>query len=326
MTSPLHSMFKVDVAGTCLFCGEANLKVVTSTLITYGVPPCGVCDLCSYALRHAWKRELGEVVGATSPKVVSTYVLVPRLPEGKNELDVAAYEFLVVAPSVKDESGLRWRLPSCEFSDSREVLKQLNERLGIVTWDVTLREIYLGYSGTGEFANVQLAWAWGALPGKKRHMTGGVWKNFASLLSIPILEAGFYLGIKAAFEALLWQREVAGAVGTTEDPNPVAIVLGEGAVRCLDEAEDPKMVELFLPSLTPAESEVLRLVQESRASKAALAREQEARLQAESQNSPGSPGNETEPDEGDSEVGGPLLNAPGIIDPRVPPGYARSPR
>ena len=85
--------------GTCLYCGEISVPVlivpsISSRVLGTRAAPAkkksatkkkaatkklGVCDLCSYALRHAWKRELGELVTATSPKIVTTYALFARL-------------------------------------------------------------------------------------------------------------------------------------------------------------------------------------------------------------------------------------------------------
>ena len=44
-------------SGTCVFCREAD-KII-SWLTSDGA--LGVCDVCSYALRHAWQKQRGEV-------------------------------------------------------------------------------------------------------------------------------------------------------------------------------------------------------------------------------------------------------------------------
>jgi hypothetical protein len=273
----------------------------------------GVCDLCSYALRHAWKRELGEIVAATSPRLVSTRILVPRLPEGKNELDVSAYELAVRPASSSGED--RWELPSFALQPASRVVDGL-ATIGIATWEATLREVYLGYSGTGDFTSVFLAWAWGQAPGQKRKVE---WKTFAELLSRPTPEAGFYLGVKAAFEALLWRREVAEDGGELAVTYPMSVVLGEGAVRCLGEDDDPKMVELFRASLTPAEAEVVRLVQEARRNEADKIAHSGKYGKGDVQDETSQPQDNMEVDDGDA---GDVSRDPASI----PPGYARTPR
>jgi hypothetical protein len=310
VTFPVKSMFSSSVQGTCIYCGEVS-KVIASvaTMVV------GVCDLCSYALRHAWKRELGEIVASSSPKVVSTYVLFARLPEGRNELDVSSYELLVrQAPAYGED---RFVLPSCEFLPPTKIAKQMGSVLGVVTWDATMREIYLGYSGAGEFSNVLLAWSWGAVPGQKPR---GTWTTFGELLSKPTPEAGFNLGVKAAFETLLWRREAQAAQEPTEDLFPVSVVLGEGAVRCLGENEDPKMLEIFRASLSSGEAEVVRLVEAAR--REAEAAKLEATGKYGKSGEPTESGEATpnfEVDDGDAEE-------PNRNPASIPPGYARRPR
>ena len=276
----------------------------------------GICDLCSYALRHVWKRELGEIIGAKTPRLVSNYVLVPRLPEGRSVLDIAAYKFLTV------QHDDRYVLPSFEFSSGWQVAQRLESQYGVAAWESTLREIYLGYSATGEMANVLLAWAWGQRPeGLRPEGKAHTWTTFAELLAKPTPEAGFYLGVKAAFEALLWQREkVAGA--EPDDIEPVSLFLSEPAVLCLSDHESPKMIELYRSILTPEEAEVVRVVQGDRRDRERLASEKPISSQDDSF----APASDDvgESDEGEDEA---LDDKVSKRNPAsVPPGYARAPR
>jgi hypothetical protein len=318
MTFSLLDTFRVEKHGSCLYCGHEDTVVVVAPPVEYkatGPSFMGVCDLCSYALRHVWKRELGEIVAATSPRTVGTRVLIPRLSEGKSELDVSAYELAVLPAS--DHGDDRWMLPHIEFQPISRVVEKLAASVGIVTWESTLREVYLGYSGTGDYTNVLIAWAWGQLPGLKRK--GVEWKTFAELLSKPTQEAGFYLGVKAAFETLLWRREVSEEGGELGMSCPVSVVLGEGAVRCLGEGEDPKMVELFRASLTPSEAEVVRLVMEAR-------RSESSKTEASGKQGKTKAPDETGEFQGDLEVDDGDAGEPSRDLASIPPGYARAPR
>lgn len=318
MTFSLLDTFRVEKHGSCLYCGHDDTVVVVAPSVetkAAGTSIMGVCDLCSYALRHVWKRELGEIVSSTSPRTVGTRVLIPRLPEGKSELDVSAYE-LAVLPA-KDLGDDRWSLPHIEFQPISRVVEKLAASVGIVTWESTLREVYLGYSGTGDYTNVLIAWAWGQVPGLKRK--GVEWKTFAELLAKPTPEAGFYLGVKAAFETLLWRREVSEEGGELGMSCPVSVVLGEGAVRCLGEGEDLKMVELFRASLTPSEAEVVRLVMEAR-------RSESSKTEAAGKQGKTKEQDETGEFQGDLEVDDGEAGEPSRDLASIPPGYARAPR
>ena len=311
MTSLAHSHFMV-VTGRCLGCGEAGQKVVVSREPI--VATLGVCDLCSYAIRHAWKRELGEVVAATSPKTVATYILLARLPEGRSELDVSAYEFLVRSAPLYGQD--RVVLPSCEFMPFGRLSKHMEGAWGVMVWEPVMREIYLGYSGTGEFSSVVLAGAWGAVPGQK---IIGERKTYAELLSQPTPDAGFHLGVKSAFESLLWSKETAGEDAALDYRTSASIMLGEGAVRCLGENEDLKMIEAFKSMLTPAEAEVVRLVKEWRREEKEALREREAEhLKVAAGKSEESPQDVDASFEEAAETSQDLKS--------IPPGYARAPR
>ena len=164
----------------------------------------GVCDVCSYALRHFWQRAQGERIAAVSPRLVRTYALVPRLPEGRLPEDVSAYEFLV------DSQGA---LPYLEFGKSSDdLVSLLAERYGVRAWAETLRSCYLGYAGSADFSEVLMPWAWGKVVGGGQ-IRACRFASFAALLADPTPDAGFYLGVKAAFEALLWKREVGPGEG-----------------------------------------------------------------------------------------------------------------
>jgi hypothetical protein len=307
-------MFPASEKGECIYCSEDKALIVPSKRVwSPGKGPkrtryLGVCDLCSYALRHAWKRELGEIVCATTPRTMRTYLLVPRLPEGRSELDVSAYEFLVdplrpegrVADPRVADPRVADSLPYLDFCTATEMVAKLSDLLKIVTWPATLREVYLGYAGTGDFASVMLAWAWGDVPGARRQQK---FASFAELLSRPTPDAGFYLGVKAAFEALLWRHEVGAEM---DDASlRLCVHLGEGAVRVLEDESSP-MTAMFRANLDPSELEVVRLVEESR------------KFEAET-----APLNENEMSDGGSQQEVETDETP---DESVPPGYARTHR
>jgi hypothetical protein len=211
----------------------------------------GVCDPCAYVLGHAWRRELGQLVRATSPRVARTYVLVPRLPAGRSETDIASYEFLTTS-----DGGL----PHASFTKSSILRSWLQDAFGCVTWEPVFRQCYLGYAASGDFSEVVLAGAWGKEPGSK------TWRSFATfgeLLGKPTPDAGFYLGVKAAFEGLLWRREV------QPEGNALCTFMREPAMRYLAaqlagerSEEDPAMVEMFRTMMTADELEVARLATE----------------------------------------------------------------
>ena len=237
--------------GTCIFCRETERVLTWSTCSDGGL---GVCDLCSYALRHAWQKQRGELVAAASPALVRTYALVPRLPAGRVEEDVSAYEFVV------DSEG---SLPYAEWLKSDEDLTRWLATLGVVTWPETVRPAYLGYAGSADFSETKLAWSWGKALGFK---SGYKFASFAELLATPTPDAGFYLGIKAAFESLLWRREVA------PEGNKLCVFMREPAMRYLrslevspnEETDDEAMVEVCHQAMSADELEVAEILKEAR--------------------------------------------------------------
>ena len=209
-------LFSPARQGTCLCCQQ------TTPIITPSASEVGVCDVCSYALRHAWQLAQGERIAALVPKVVRTYVLIPRLPKGRVETDLSAYEFL---------TDLEGNLPYMEWvmkEGSRTVPEWLETAFGITTWQVTLRSCYLGYSGSADFSEVVLAWAWGkSLVSRRSTQDRFRFAKFTELLGAPTPDAGFYLGIKVAFEALLWRLEM------QPDTNKLCVVMRELAMNYL---------------------------------------------------------------------------------------------
>ena len=249
----LDSQFSI-LDGFCIYCGDSTRVMAPNSRPFLSVPAeTGVCDLCAYTLGHAWRRELGQLVRATSPRVTRTYFLVPRLSTGKGVTDLASYQF-VVAP---DDN-----LPYVDFPSLPKQAAWLKERLGLVTWEPLFRSCYLGYAASGDFSEVVLARAWGKVPGtfiKARFAT------FGELLEKPTPDAGFYLGVKAAFEGMLWRLEQAS------EEDALCTVMREPAMRYLKaqltdqlgDEEDLAMVEMFRTMMTANEIEVVRLVVET---------------------------------------------------------------
>jgi len=255
--------------GSCLYCRQTTLTIAPSA------SEVGICDVCSYALRHAWQRSQGERIAALVPKVARTYVLVPRLPKGRVETDLSAYEFL---------TDLDGNLPYMEWAakeGSRTVPEWLESAVGITTWQATLRSCYLGYSGSADFSEVVLAWAWGkSLVSRRSTQDRFRFTKFALLLGVPTPDAGFYLGIKVAFEALLWRLEM------QPDANKMCVVMRELAMNYLrtknlvpcsssSDDEDPaSMSDAFRASMTTDEltvaSFLVKSVDEARRAKAIL--------------------------------------------------------
>jgi len=195
-------------------------------------------------------------VRATSPRVARTYVLVSRLPPGKVEADIGAYEFLV------DADGA---LPHLNHVAPWHVLVWLRDTHGCVTWEPLLRQCYLGYAASGDFSEVLLVRAWGRRPGDRRKMR---FVPFGELLARPTPDAGFYLGVKAAFEGLLWRLEE--QVREVPPDASLFTVMREPAMRYLEaqlagqpEEEDASMVEMYRATMTADELEVARLVGEA---------------------------------------------------------------
>lgn len=259
----LSDLFLPAEVGTCLFCGERETVVRSKNTVDAGLGIFatdagnmgGVCDVCSYALRHVWQRARGERIAAVSPRLVRTYALVPRLPEGRLAEDVSAYEFLVTF-----EGGL----PYVELARSpQDLVRHLAAHYGVVTWAEALRSCYLGYSGSTDFSEVLTPWAWGKQVNRAVDSfgRGRRFANFATLLAEPTPDAGFYLGIKAAFEAILWKREV----GLAPEGAPYTF-MREPAVRYLahqlrlvpsgESEDDPSMIEVCHGAMSPDELDV----------------------------------------------------------------------
>jgi hypothetical protein len=255
--------FSRPIPGRCVFCEkDGDVVGVPGSMVcvagSKGLPHAhGACDLCSYALRHAWQRAQGERVVAVSPHLVRTYALVPRLRKGRSASDVSGYEFLI------DHLDLDGRLPSADFLPPGGLFPWLGKQYGVVTWEETTRRCYLGYDGRADFAEVVFAWAWGRDP---RAAVKSIFQDFAYLLAEPSADAGFYLGVKAAFEALLWRQEVEG------DEAAPCVLVREPAMRYLGsqarrgggrddgEGDDSTMVEIYRSAMSPEEIKVVAFV------------------------------------------------------------------
>lgn len=266
------SLFSSPAKGTCLFCSSAEPNAVIAPTMFSSIDrklgPVGVCDVCSYALRHAWQRAQGERIAAVSPHLVRTYVLVPRLPKDREPVDVSAYEFLV------DGNG---GLPYVEFPTEkgpRSLGDTLLRQYTVATWRETMRPCYLGYSGSADFSEVLLAWAWGKSLAPAHQSQGSLSKfaTFATLLGKPTPDAGFYLGVKAAFESLLWKHEV------DPESNLLSVVMREPAMRYLrfkqkelgqlgpsdvsnSDMDDSSMIDLCRAAMTTDEKAVVSLLE-----------------------------------------------------------------
>src|ERR1700690_3276971 len=281
------------VRGTCCFCGNDDMVIygaggqerrvrepvgVCDSLLAIAAPsspavlglgePVGFCDVCSYALRHAWQKAQGERIVAVSPPLVRTYVLVPRLKKNREPSDITGYDFLV---------GMDDRIPFFDHVKPGELLARLSKGYGVATWEETTRKCYLGYDGRADFSEVVLAWSWGK---EIRSPHKNTFSDFEHLLAVPSADAGFYLGVKAAFEALLWRAEVEGDDGPlTLGPLTLCVPLRESAMRYLaaqrgsetrgsetrgetgdDEEADYSMVEIYRSAMSPEEIRVVGLI------------------------------------------------------------------
>ena len=244
--------------GVCFCCGDVTRVMAPSRRPVLSTSHyIGVCDPCAYVLGHAWRRELGQLVRATSPRVARTYVLVARLPLGKVETDIGAYELLVEA-----DGGL----PHHDSAAPRRLCAWLADAHGCVTWEPLFRQCYLGYAASGDFSEVLLARAWGRAPGDRRKMR---FVPFGELLAKPTPDAGFYLGVKAAFEGLLWRVEAQTREVQPDDAS-LFTLMREPAMRYLEArlAEQPdevdaSMLEMYRTAMTADELEVARVVGEA---------------------------------------------------------------
>ena len=113
--------FSTPASGTCVYCRRSRLVIQPVE------GEAGVCDVCSYALRGAWQEAQGERLLATSPRLVKTYVLVPRLKKDRSFLDVSSYEILLDG---------RGQLPSVDYARSGGDLQSwLRSIYQVVTWE-----------------------------------------------------------------------------------------------------------------------------------------------------------------------------------------------
>ena len=252
-------LFCRPAKGTCVFCLSEDERVVSPSLHRKSDPPGlvrepGVCDSCSYTLARFWRRARGERVEAVTPRVIRTYALVPRLKKGRAEEDLSGYDFLV------DEDG---RLPSLDGSavDRDRLAGWLADAHGVVTWPATTRPCYLGYDASADMSEVVLVWAWGKIPLER----GQRFASLDDLLAEATPEAGFYLGVKQAFEAMLARRELSPGDFHT------CLVLRQPAVRYLatrgycpgggeDVDDDADMLEIYRAAMSADELEVARLL------------------------------------------------------------------
>jgi len=250
------TLFEPPSEGTCIYCLDEAERVIKPTTSPEDRPVSGVCDVCSYALAREWRRARGEKIGASSPVLVRTYVLVPVLQAGRPEEDLGSYSFL---------AGEDGRLPYLDFAKAHNLSVYLEREHGILTWNETLRSCYVGYDADADLSEVLLAWAWGKIPVAKKQ----IFVTLNHLLSIPAPDAGFHLGVKAAFEGLLARREL--------DPegSRVCVRLREPAVRylraqnyCTDkspaevaaENEEHDMIELYHSAMSSEELHVASLL------------------------------------------------------------------
>jgi hypothetical protein len=318
----IATLFSNPASGTCLYCGGDRDDVITPAGNIAKLLELGVCDTCSYTLLHAWRRARGEIAAAVTPALIRTYVLLPRLQKGRAEEDLSAYDFLVDA-----EGGL----PKFYFSrDPREVISSLSREHGVVTWLETLRPCYQGYDSRGDFSEVLLAWAWGKIPEAKLRKFG----TFGDLLKMPGPDAGFYLGVKQAFEGLLAKRELA------PETNKVCVVLREPAMRYFNyqnyasgrdpgeghEDEDKAMIDLCHAAMSSDELAVLSLLEDA-ARRAAEAASAVGKLDVSPRVRPRSTGVVNEDGEGGDEGdGGEDGEEQEPAEGDVPEGFARPPR
>jgi hypothetical protein len=258
------TLFDNPVPGTCLYCGGESDPVVLPSGTLAKDLRLGVCDVCSYGLAHFWKTSRGERSVAQSPRAVKTYLLVPMLPKGRAPEDISAYKFLVA-----EDGGLPWLH---YVRDLQAQVSFLDREHGIATWAETTRSCYLGYDAHSDFCEVRLAWAWGRTMEDENARAKIIgFKSFEELyLSAFTPDAGFYLAVKQAFEALLAQREL------SPERVRVCVRLREPAMRYITyqnydsglapgvghEDEDEAMVELCHAAMTSEELAVLALLED----------------------------------------------------------------
>lgn len=338
-------MFAAIHKGICLFCGKpekvirlANTpglaQAMTTAIASKLAPADGICNECSYSLRNFWMVERNELIRASSPQIVLTYVLVPSLLVEHSDKDITAYEFLV------DNTG---NVPSTDFWDDAKrdakILDWLEKVHGVVSWRSMLKRCYLGFNPSGLFSEVLLVRAWGHTFTHSAETTS---VGFTRLLSQVVPEAGFYLGVKNAFEALLWQREAVPA------GNELCVAMREASMRYIrfkagiDKTTDPTSVDLCYGLMSPIEKEIARKVLADMAKVAAAAqaakgdvvrpeavRAEAAKVAAAARTfSEDSGVGEDDLSGGDDVDADDDENAALVeaVDPRVAPGFARNPR
>jgi len=339
-------MFPSIHKGICLFCGKpdkvirlantSGLAAALSTAIASKLAPAdGICNECSYSLRNIWMGERNELIRASSPRIELTYTLIPTLLAEHSDIDITSYEFSV------DSTG---NVPSTDFWDDvrrdTKILEWLDKTYGIVTWKPMFRRCYLGFNPSGLFSEVLLVRAWGR---SFKHPVEVSQVPFMRLLNQVAPEAGFYLGVKSAFESLLWRRE------TVPAGNELCVVMREAAMRYIayrsgqEKAPDSTSVDFCYGMMSPLEKEMARdvLVDMAKAATAAqpkpelvvrpeAVREEAARVAAAARNidfgeGADEDGAEVPDDEDENVIGG--GGGGNIVDARsVAPGFARKPR
>jgi hypothetical protein len=341
-------MFPAIHKGICLFCGKLDKVVrlantpgmaqaLTTAIASKLAPADGICNDCSYSLRNVWMTERNELIRASSPRIVLTYLLVPSMLVEHSDVDIAAYEFLT------DSTG---NVPNIDFYDDErkisKILPWLEKTYGIVTWPVKIKRCYLGFNPMGLFSEVLLVRAWGK---SYKHVVETQQVGFLRLLNQVAPEAGFYLGVKSAFEALLWRREAVPA------GNELCVVMREAAMRYIayksqqEKVPDATSLDLCYGLMSPLEKEIARdvLIDMAKATVTTVvpshevirpeaAREEAARVAAAARSinfDDDVPGDADE-DAGEFEPGDEAEddNRPAVtVDARsVAPGFARKPR
>jgi hypothetical protein len=324
-----ESVFSEVVKGTCLFCRktESIIHATDHDVLLYGLGALGVCDVCSFALGHAWNRSMGRQIVPVTPRFARTYVLVPKLPEGRPAEDVSSYQFLV---------GSDGFLPWFERVNAEGMIcSSLEREYGCKTWPETLKRCYLGFASGGDFSEVLVAWAWGKSLDVKTAPRG--WKTFSELLATPTPEAGFHLGIASGFESLLWRKEA------QPDGNDLCVYLSARTLKYLryqerqekedaqadvkvrddldDDDDDQLTIEFYKSSMSLAELSVVALLDDARRQRAEEAKraEEEALAKAGSEDGLSVDGRDVGEVGEDEEDDGARSTRAAII----PPGFAR---
>lgn len=343
-------MFPAIHKGICLFCGKPDkvirlantlgLAQAISTAIASKLAPAdGICNECSYSLRNTWMGERNELIRASSPRIELTYTLIPSLLPEHSDIDITSYEFAV------DSTG---NVPSTDFWDDArrdtKILEWLDKMYGIVSWKPMLKRCYLGFNPSGLFSEVLLVRAWGR---SYKHPVEVSHVPFTRLLNQVAPEAGFYLGVKSAFEALLWRREAVPA------GNELCVVMREAAMRYIayrsgqEKAPDTTSIDFCYGMMSPLEKEIARdvLVDMSKSAtvlpskvepvvRPEAVREEAARVAAAARAIPFGEDPETEGSEDDEDphlFDDDVVESPAgeqrLVDARsVAPGFARKPR